>query len=827
MIKKILIGFGVVVAVALLLPVTLVLLNQNPFGLVERLPLVHSFAVKGDVRMTDGASLPEDKVTVRVGREGGRTVKGKATVKNDFAYVATFLGFRPPIADDDKITVQATMSAPASLLDQTDAAEGETVLLADYPARPAVASSAPDADRIILTDPKLRVSKGATPENAEEWGAVLLAGLRNLPNLQIDDEVTIVRRAHASERIAGDPPFQMDFPDEMTAEEARALRLSEVGEELARESFVWDKKSPSVGFNYDMARRSFQSVHIRDEDGVPIRSERLGKPGQAGTQTWVWDGKDNDGLYAPAPPTGKEYTFVAYSDSFDLSDDPNETSGFQAEILALTGPRIRYSEFSRNTTVGEFLDTFGLSLLKNVRGGEEVLELRESTLFHTARLVGDPEDTEAILRGDSTVADFVTAFGAELDELARSSSQIADFDLVIRGASVRMRLDFAQLRSRAAVTTRDEFLDLPLTSIEAKQRQGYISLASEIEQNGPLNVAITRRLGAELVEDWEGGRSEQFEITLTGSDTLRGFLADMNKLENVTATVRGAIQDEFQYDVLLSAPAGQQVTYFLAPDKTPNELRVNVRASGVMARLADGAENVPGDALTPVGIEAIVIGLDGSESVDDALVATATEGVVVDGGAMRYVDGAHRGQYTAEETTTDAEDTLVVAAAALQERNDAVREEDKDRGGVLYKAIVNVDVLGVEPAPVVVAPADVNGDGAPGVNGNGAAAPGATADGTTVPVAAAADPAMDPRKMAKLYASLTPASAAELILAMPAEQARPVLLGMPERDAGKIIEAILTGDVGETAASLGAEERMQSLMEILGASGERMLPSSP
>jgi hypothetical protein len=194
---------------------------------------------------------------------------------------------------------------------------------------------------------------------------------------------------------------------------------------------------------------------------------------------------------------------------------------------------------------------------------------------------------------------------------------------------------------------------------------------------------------------------------------------------------------------------------------------------------------------------------------------------------MRYVDGAHRGQYTAEETTTDAEDTLVVAAAALQERNDAVREEDKDRGGVLYKAIVNVDVLGVEPAPVVVAPADVNGDGAPGVNGNGAAAPGATADGTTVPVAAAADPAMDPRKMAKLYASLTPASAAELILAMPAEQARPVLLGMPERDAGKIIEAILTGDVGETAASLGAEERMQSLMEILGASGERMLPSSP
>ncbi|MAF11946.1 hypothetical protein CMK11_15980 [Candidatus Poribacteria bacterium] len=827
MIKKILIGFGVVVAVALLLPVTLVLLNQNPFGLVERLPLVHSFAVKGDVRMTDGASLPEDKVTVRVGREGGRTVKGKATAKNDFAYVATFLGFRPPIADDDKITVQATMSAPASLLDQTDAAEGETVLLADYPARPAVASSAPDADRIILTDPKLRVSKGATPENAEEWGAVLLAGLRNLPNLQIDDEVTIVRRAHASERIAGDPPFQMDFPDEMTAEEARALRLSEVGEELARESFVWDKKSPSVGFNYDMARRSFQSVHIRDEDGVPIRSERLGKPGQAGTQTWVWDGKDNDGLYAPAPPTGKEYTFVAYSDSFDLSDDPNETSGFQAEILALTGPRIRYSEFSRNTTVGEFLDTFGLSLLKNVRGGEEVLELRESTLFHTARLVGDPEDTEAILRGDSTVADFVTAFGAELDELARSSRQIADFDLVIRGASVRMRLDFAQLRSRAAVTTRDEFLDLPLASIEAKQRQGYISLASEIEQNGPLNVAITRRLGAELVEDWEGGRSEQFEITLTGSDTLRGFLADMNKLENVTATVRGAIQDEFQYDVLLSAPAGQQVTYFLAPDETPNELRVNIRASGVMARLADGAENVPGDALTPVGIEAIVIGLDGSESIDDALVATATEGVVVDGGAMRYVDGAHRGQYTAEETTTDAEDTLVVAAAALQERSDALREEDKDRGGVLYKATMNVDVLGVEPAPVVVAPADVNGDGAPGVNGNGAAAPGATADGTTVPVAAAAGPAMDPRKMAKLYASLTPASAAELILAMPAERARPVLLGMPERDAGKIIEAILTGDVGETAASLGAEERMQSLMEILGASGERMLPSSP
>ena len=264
------------------------------------------------------------------------------------------------------------------------------------------------------------MSKGATPENAEEWGAVLLAGLRNLPNLQIDDEVTIVRRAHASERIAGDPPFQMDFPDEMTAEEARALRLSEVGEELARESFVWDKKSPSVGFNYDMARRSFQSVHIRDEDGVPIRSERLGKPGQAGTQTWVWDGKDNDGLYAPAPPTGKEYTFVAYSDSFDLSDDPNETSGFQAEILALTGPRIRYSEFSRNTTVGEFLDTFGLSLLKNVRGGEEVLELRESTLFHTARLVGDPEDTEAILRGDSTVADFVTAWTSLPARRARS-----------------------------------------------------------------------------------------------------------------------------------------------------------------------------------------------------------------------------------------------------------------------------------------------------------------------------------------------------------------------------------------------------------------------
>jgi hypothetical protein len=249
-----------------------------------------------------------------------------------------------------------------------------------------------------------------------------------------------------------------------------------------------------------------------------------------------------------------------------------------------------------------------------------------------------------------------------------------------------------------------------------------------------------------------------------------------------------------------------------------------------MARLSDGAENVPGDALTSVGIDAIVIGLDGSESVDDALVATATEGVVVDGGTMRYVDAAYRGQYTAVETTTDAADVLVVAAEALQTRNDSVREEDKDRGGVLYKAIVNVDVLGVEPAPVVVAPADVTGDGALGVNGNGAADPdaatGAAADGATVP-AAAGGPPMDPRKMAKLYANLTAATAAELILAMPADQARPILLGMQERDAGKIIDAILTGDVGETAASLGAEERMQSLMAILGASNARMLTSSP
>ena len=81
--------------------------------------------------------------------------------------------------------------------------------------------------------------------------------------------------------------------------------------------------------------------------------------------------------------------------------------------------------------------------------------------------------------------------------------------------------------------------------------------------------------------------------------------------------------------------------------------------------------------------------------------------------------------------------------------------------------------------------------------------------------------------MAKLYANLTAATAAELILAMPADQARPILLGMQERDAGKIIDAILTGDVGETAASLGAEERMQSLMAILGASNARMLTSSP
>lgn len=825
MIKRILLGFGVVIALAVLLPVSLVLLNKNPFGLVERLPRVHSFTVKGDVRMTDGESLPEDTVTVRVSKVDGRTVKAKATAKNGFSYSATFMGFTPPINKGDKIAVRAEMSAVASLLSQTDAAEGEDVLLADYPARSAVASSTPEADRIILGDRKLRVSSGTPPLDAAGWGGVLLASLRNFPNLQIDDEITVVRRSQATEEIPGDPAFQLQFPEGLTAEAVRALRLSELGEEIAREEFVWDKKRPSVGFNYEMGRRAFRSVHIEDADGVNIRSERMGKPGKAGTQTWVWDGKDNDGNYAPAPPTGREYTFVAYADSFDLSDDPTTMSGFRAEILGTAGPRIRYAEVNANTTVGEFLDTFGLSLVMSARGGVEELALKEATLLHTARLVGDPEDVEAMLRGDSTVDDVVAAFGVELDELARGSTRVAEFDLVIRGAEVRTRLDLAQWRSQTSVASREEFLDLPLSDVEAKQRQGYVALAGEFERNGPLSIVVTRRLGEADMEDWERGRTEQFEFTLTGSDTLRGFLAQLNKVEQVNATLRGAIEDVYEYDVLVGAPEGQQFTFFLAPDKTPNELRVNVRAAGVMARLTGDASTVPGDALTPVGIEAVVIGLNGSESVDDALVATPTEGVVVDGGVMRYVDGAYRGQYTAEETTTDAKDTLVVASEALRERNNSIRE-DGDKGGALYKAVLNVDVLGVKPAPVVVAPAGADGAGSVGVNGTGAGAgagDGST-DGATAPPAG---PAADARKMSKLYANLTPASAAELILAMPAGQARPILLSMQERDASKIIDAILTGDVGETAASLGAEERMQSLMAILGTSGEQMLTSSP
>jgi len=764
MIKKILIGFGAVVALAVLVPAALVLLNMNPFGLVERLPLVHSFTVEGDVRMTDGTSLPEDTVTVRVTREGGRSKKAKATEKNGYAYRATFVAFKPPIEDDDNVAVTATMSAPVSLVDQTDAVEGEDLLLADYPARPASPSMTPEADRIILSDRQLRVT-GDAPKDIDGWSAVMLAGLRNLPHLQIDDDVVVVMRAQQSERIAGDPSFQLTFPNTLTIAEATALRLSEVGEEIAREDFVWDKKSPTVGFNYEMTRRSFRSVHIRDEDGLTIRSERLGKPGQTGTQTWVWDGRDNDGALAPAPPTGKPYTFIANADSFDLDPDPSITKGFQVEILATTGPRVRYGEFSSATTVGDFLDSFGLSLVRTVRGGEEYLELRQSTLLHTARLVGDPEDIEAPIRGDSTVGDVLTAFGVELDPMERSTTQVAEFDMVVRGATIRTRLDMMQFRSAVSVATREEFLDLPLTSLEAMQSQGYVALAGEFAQNGPLDMTVTRRLDDEHLEDWERGRSEQFEFPLDGSDTLRLYLENVNKLEYVSATIQGAIHDEFEYDVRLGAPNGQFVTFFLAPEDTPNELRVNVRASGVMAKLTGDPATVPGDALTPVGIEAIVVGLDGSESVDDVVTASVTEGIVVDSGAMRYVDAAYRGQYTAVETEEDATDVLVVTATALQESNAALRAEDKDRGGVLYKAALNIDVLGVEPAPVVVLPAATNGSEpvAAAADGNGAAG-AAGADGATIPAAA---PAPDIRKMAKLYGGLPPASGAELLLAMP------------------------------------------------------------
>ena len=826
MIKKILLGFGGVVAVAVLLPVSLVLLNKNPFGLVERLPLVHSFTVEGDVRMTDGESLPEDKVTVRVTKVDGRTVKAKATAKNGFAYTATFMGFTPPVGKDDKFTVRADMPAVLTLLTQTDALEGEKVLLADYPARAASASSAPESDRIMLTDRKLRLSNGEPAIDVAGWGAVLLARLRNFPDLQIDEEMTIVLRSQESEDIAGDPAFQLQFPEGLTVETARALRLSELGGEIAREPFVWDKKRPSVGFNYEMAQRAFRSVHIRDVDGVNIRSERLAKPNKAGPQTWVWDGKDDSGEYAPAPPTGQEYTFVAFADSFDLSEDPTKMGGFRAEILASAGPRVRYAEVNVDTTVGEFIDTFGLSLVTTSRGGVESLGLKEATLLHTARLVGDPEDTEAVLRGDSTVDDLVTAFGVVLDQLARSSKHVAAFDVVIRGAEYRTRLDFVQLRSETSVATRDEFLDLPLAAIEAKQRQGFVSLAGDLDANGPLTVVVTRRLGVQDMEDWESGRMEEFSFTMTGTDTLRGFLAQLNKLNQVNAKLQGSVTDEFEYDVLVAAPEGRQFTFFLAPDKTPNKLRINVRAAGVMASLTGDPSTVPGDALTAVGVEAIVIGLDGSESADDALLVSVIEGAVVDGGAMPYVDGAYRGQYTAVETTEDATDTLVVTASTLQARNATVRADDGDEGGTLYKAVLNVDVLGVEPPPVVTAPAEVDGSEA-GADGAAPGALGGAGDAAAQGAGAApTGPVADPRKMSKLYANLTPASAAELILAMPADQARPILLSMQERDASKIIDAILTGDVGETAANLGAAERLQSIMAILGTSGEQMVTST-
>jgi hypothetical protein len=776
---------GGVLAVAAGASALLVALNRMPAPIAQRLPFVQTYVLEGAVRMTDGSTYPSAPVTVEV-RTPRRTVRTKATAKTNYYYEAVLMGFGPPLRKNEVVRLRATMDEPvaapaagqpagAAAAQPAATATARRQLLADF--EPPLTSAGPLTSRDeVFTERRLRTT-GLHVNTLDAWRLVRLASLENLPMLRYGGSVEIVGEVQPMEPAPDAKPFSLVLPPGNTEAGLRALPLGDLGEEIARRSFSWERKRQSIFFPFALSRAAFVAVRIVDAEGRPTRVERLGLYDGNG---WRWDGRDATGNYAPEG----EYTFAATADSLELDDAPK---GFIAAIQAAGGQsQRRYAEFTARNTIGDFLDTFGLSIVQTRRGGIQsgpTFSLAEPTELYRARPAQLVRRVTRVFQGEDTLDTFLTTFGLHLENVVRSVNKVGRYRIAAR-AELRPLLE--ELRSVGPVASQEEFLRLPLSQVTTTDARGQTvpvpQFLSQMEVVPPAPEERPNVWGETLPPP------VPVRFAVTPQLTVQGLLDRIRSAGAATVSVRGAIEDVPTYDARVVAPDGAKARFFRKPPAAPasNRVRADIRAAGVLAKT--GAARTAATGAPQMTIEAAVIGLDGVELSTDAVTASAAEGTTA---PFQWAASAYFAQYSPAAGTTAQTVTVEVVSQALQAKSDQVQ---KDGLYVPYQATVEVDVAAL-PVVAQAAPPASPGVEVPPPAANGAAGPPAQAPATPASAVATTPPAptltpVEVRDLGQLLSKMKPAVAAKNLLAYPSDQARTIVMGMKKRDAAKILDAM-------------------------------------
>ncbi|GIX07173.1 MAG: hypothetical protein KatS3mg115_1576 [Candidatus Poribacteria bacterium] len=784
-----------------------------PLSWAERIPFLHVVTLEGDVRMTDGTSMPPEPVTVEVRSSSGDVRSVQVDASENYHYRFVWIGLSPPFARGETLRIRATMPWNDLFTDLTTADDNtQEVLLADLRRRFAGDGADGGDQQEVFQERRLQLWSGSPPEDLDGWKLVPLAALRNVPDVQVDDVVRLLVVLEPMKAVEGQAPITLTLPAAPDFVSLRTTPLGQIGTELARVPFQWDKRQLRVPLRYTLSETANVSVHIYDAVGREIRYEFLGvvSTSRPRAMTWEWDGRDQTGQYAPTGP----YTFVARANSLGLTATPKE---FVAEIDGPHGRRVRYGRFTSSHTVGDLLDAFGLMVDQRAPGPDGArFVLRDTVRLYPAVSAGEPERRSETFTGDSPIGVVAQALGLTLDPVVRGIETRGEYRLVVRGAQLRGRISLEWLRTQTPVASQDAFLQLQLSQLDVRAQEGrYLPLADYL----PMELVIERPLTPAESEDWQRTQRTVVRLELTGAERVAELLAALNELPNVSAAIRGGQEMIYQYDARLSAPNGAKFTVYRVSAGPANRIVANIRAAGVLveAQLDNVPTPIPGDGSVAVPIRATVIGAEGRPLDQDTVTASASEGEIANRGYLRRTGSRYEGQFLVPETETDTTVRIEVSSKTLQTLHDA---ESADGRVVFYKDVLQLDVVGV-PKPLVEVPVTPTALGAEPTAPE--AAPTTPEASEAAPVAEAPSPISPEeeqaqlRKIARVYAKMTPQVAADLLLSLPPSQARNILLGMSDRDAAKIIDALLSED--NVADPTEREARRQQLVKIFTGNG--------
>lgn len=814
-------GIGGVVVGLVGILVLLVQWNRMPAAMAKRMPGVKTFTVEGDVRMSDGKSLPTGEVEILVRTPLGKTARVRATEKTNYHYTATLMGFSAPVQPGDSVHLRAFLTLPPQPQQTKSPSEEITpsenitslntrtlrVLLADFDV-PVGGSSGGDSAELPT---RLRaISSVSSPSTLAEWQSLPLASLDALPHLQIDEDVSLSVEIQRTRRIPNEPPLEIRFPPAPDEETLRQMPLSAIGEELARTPLTWEKKRPHIPLTYTAPRPGVVTVQILSETGVSIRTQQISLPAERRyprTLSWEWDGKNEQGDYLPEGT----YTFVAGMGSLSLGSSP---SSYVAETTQQDGTTVlRYVELSLTHRVGDLIEACGVPLRRDRRGN---FEFAVPVRLYRVTLEGKPERKEARFKGNDTLGTVTERFGLKLDLVPESVTHVARYRLVVRGGTLRGKPSLNELRSRTSVQTQTEFLALPLSHVEIADTgeplvpdfQNVYTLTYEVPPPNP---------------EWGDRPTRQTtSIVVTPSTTVQQFLDQLNQVPGITATIRGSTESLYRFGARLTAPEGAKFRWMRleSTGEKIDHVVTNIRAAGVLVRVLTDGVTPLGDGVTRVPIEARVIGLDGKEITGDTVTGTAMRGTLSNGGLFRSSNGAYLAEYVPPVTPKNLPVTIEVTSRALS---------DKSAEGVSASARgeVVVNVVGFSgTSPVTATPSSTPEESRPPETTSSAV------EETSLPetTVSNAPPLITPtgmnveevRKLAKVYSRMSPKRASELLLSLSTEQARSVLLNMKDRDAAKIFDAILGSAeeeeedlFGDPTALREREIRKQALLNIL------------